>query len=97
MLTKLNKDKIIDIAKNNGISYVALFGSHAREEQQDDSDVDLLVEFEKPIGLLKLINVELQFTEVIGKKVDLVTKSGMSRFIKPYIQDDLQVIYAKKS
>ena len=84
---------IAKLAKENHISYLALFGSHARGEQKKDSDIDLLVEFSKPIGLLHLIHTEHQLEDALGKKVDLITKNGLSKYIKPYIQDDLLTIY----
>ena len=81
------------IAKANHISYLALFGSYARGEQTKKSDVDLLVEFNKPVGLIHLIHTEHELEDTIGKKVDLITKAGLSKYIKPYIQDDLTTIY----
>lgn len=95
----LNKHQqtIIKIAQDNDISYLALYGSYARGDQTKHSDLDLLASFEKKKGLLELINVEQKLSQVLGIKVDLVTKEGLSKHIKPYIQDDLQVIYAKKS
>ncbi len=91
-LAKYRK-KIALVAKANHVKYLALFGSHARGEQTKNSDVDFLVEFSKPIGLIHLIHTEHELEDVIGKKVDLVTKAGLSKYVKPYIQDDLTTIY----
>ena len=91
-LAKYQK-KIAQVAKANHVSYLALFGSYARGEQTKKSDVDLLVEFNKPVGLIHLIHTEHELEDTIGKKVDLITKAGLSKYIKPYIQDDLTTIY----
>ncbi|KUK79695.1 MAG: DNA polymerase beta subunit [Microgenomates bacterium 39_7] len=81
------------ICKDAGITYLAIFGSQAREDQTDTSDVDLLVEFEETPGLISFIRTKQQFEKVFDRKVDLVTKNGLSKYLKPFIQQDLQVIY----
>lgn len=91
-LAKYQK-QIVQVAKNNHISYLALFGSCARGEQKKTSDVDLLVEFNKPIGLIHLIHTEHELEDILGKNVDLITKGGLSKYLKPYIQNDLTTIY----
>ncbi len=83
--------------QENAIDYLALYGSYARGDQKKDSDVDLLVSFDKSIGLLELIEVEQKLSKLLGKKVDLVTKKGLSRYVRPYITDDLKILYAEKS
>lgn len=92
-----HQKSLIQAAEAHNISYLALFGSYARGEQTQKSDVDFLVTFDEKKGLLDLIEVEQELSKILGIKVDLVTKQGLSRYIKPYIQDDLKVIYAKKS
>jgi len=75
------KSKIIElkpILKNEyGIKNIAIFGSYVRGEEKRDSDLDILVEFEKPIGLLKFVDLKLKLSEVLGVKVDLVMKSAL--------------------
>jgi len=94
-----HQQTLIQVAKDNDVSYLAFFGSYARGEQKSDSDVDMLVSFDpnRKKGLLEFIGLEQKFSQILGVKVDLVTKQALSKYIKPYIQDDLQVIYAKKS
>jgi len=88
-----SRDEVDRICKDAGISYLALFGSYARGDQRDNSDVDLLVEFKETPGLISFIRTKQQFEKVFDRKVDLVTKNGISKYLKPYIQKDLQVIY----
>ncbi len=56
---------------------IGIFGSVARGEQRDTSDLDLLVEFEEPIGLIKYVGLQNFLSDKVGVKVDLVTKSGL--------------------
>jgi hypothetical protein len=55
-----------------------------------------LISFDKEKGLLDLIDLEEKMSNLLGIKIDLVTKNGLSKYIKPYIQDDVTLIYAKK-
>lgn len=88
-----SRDEIEKICQETGVSYLALFGSMARGDQRSDSDVDLLVEFKETPGLIGFIKTKQKFEKVFNRKVDLVTKKGLSKYLKPYIQKDLQVIY----
>ena len=73
------------------VSELGIFGSYVRQEQTENSDVDLLVEFSEIPSLLKFINLENYLTENLGVKVDLVHKKGL----KPHIGEQIlaEVIY----
>lgn len=90
---KTRKKDIAKICRESGITYLALFGSQSRNDQNRQSDVDLLVEFKETPGLISFIKTKNKFEKLFNKKVDLVTKKGLSKYIKPYIQKDLQKIY----
>ncbi|MEB3174513.1 MAG: nucleotidyltransferase family protein, partial [Cyanobacteriota bacterium] len=59
------------------VKSLGIFGSYVRQEQTEDSDVDILVEFVKTPSLLKFINLEHFLTDNLGVKVDLVHQSGL--------------------
>ena len=60
-----------------GIESLSIFGSVARDEAADGSDVDLLVEFARPIGLLEFARVRRRLTEILGCQADLVTVAAL--------------------
>jgi predicted nucleotidyltransferase len=60
-----------------------LFGSVARNEARADSDVDLLVEFERPIGLFHFFRVQRRLEELLGARVDLVMRDA----VKPQLRE----------
>ena len=93
-LASSEKDKIIEICKRNDISYCALFGSFARGEATEESDVDLLVRFSKPIGWA-FYGIAEDLQDVLGKKVDLATENMLNKYIRENVMNDLQVIYEK--
>lgn len=69
-----------------GVARYGLFGSFAREEQQAQSDVDLLVEFEPEQKTFdNFINLAFFLEELLGRKVELVTPESLSPFIGPNI------------
>jgi predicted nucleotidyltransferase len=65
-----------------GVRSLALFGSVARDEGRPGSDVDLLVELERPAGLFTLIDVRRYLEEILGREVDLVTRGGLKRQVR---------------
>jgi predicted nucleotidyltransferase len=72
-----------ELSEKYGVKSLALFGSVARDEARPDSDVDLLVEFDQPVGLFTFIGLQ-QFLEILlGYKVDL----GTLRSLKPRLKD----------
>lgn len=70
---------------------MAIFGSVSRGDNRPDSDVDIMVEFERPIGL-DFVRLAYELEELLGTKVDLVTrKSIKDRYFK-YIEPDLKYV-----
>jgi hypothetical protein len=88
------KKKIIEICKRNDISYCAVFGSFARGEATEESDIDLLVKFSKPIGW-KFYGIAEDLQEALGRKVDLATENMLNKYIKESVLNDLSKIYEK--
>lgn len=60
-----------------GVARLSLFGSFARDKGREDGDVDLLVEFDRPIGLFEFVRLRRHLSEVVGCPVDLVTPAAL--------------------
>jgi hypothetical protein len=85
----MKRDEVLNALKHNkvlveqyGIESLYLFGSTARDEARPDSDVDLLVEFNRPIGLFEFIELQQRLEYLLGCKVDLGTKRSLKQQIK---------------
>jgi hypothetical protein len=80
-----------EVAKEYSVKTIGVFGSVARNEQTGQSDIDLLVEFSKPVSFVTFIRLENFLSERLGKQVDLVTSDSL----KPGIRQDVlsEVIY----
>ncbi|PIU73352.1 hypothetical protein CO009_02770 [Candidatus Shapirobacteria bacterium CG_4_8_14_3_um_filter_35_11] len=92
-ITQNNIIKVDDICNKYKINYLGMFGSMARGDKNDESDVDLLVKFNhnNKIGLFELDQIQREFERRYGRKVDLVTK--INKYIEPEMTKDLITIY----
>lgn len=63
------------------VSTLGIFGSYVRNEQAEDSDLDILVEFAAPIDMFEFITLEQELSELLSARVDLVSRNAL----KPYI------------
>jgi hypothetical protein len=89
----LNTERLIEVCRQTGVARLSLFGSFARGEATDRSDVDLLVEFSRRNSLLDLIAVERKMSTALGRRVDLLTPGSISPYLRESISRSLRVLY----
>ena len=84
----LLKEHEQEIKDRYSVSKIGVFGSFARGEEKESSDVDVLVEFEEPTydNFIKLI---FFLEELLDRKVDLVTTGGLSPYMKPAVEKEV--------
>ncbi|HEY9584505.1 MAG TPA: nucleotidyltransferase family protein [Candidatus Paceibacterota bacterium] len=87
------KQKVTPALRKYGIKHAAVFGSVSRGENHPGSDIDVLIELGKPMGLLAYTRLVKELETALGQKVDLVTENSINKFIKPHIITDLKTIY----
>ena len=78
-------ERLQDLCRQFSVSSLKVFGSVARGEERPDSDIDILVQFTHPVSLLTLVRMEREMSNLLGRKVDLVTEDGLS----PYIRNEV--------
>lgn len=76
----LQKHKV-KLKEQYGLREIGIFGSYVKDEQNEKSDLDILIELEKPIGFVKFMRLENALSELVGIRVEMVTKKAL----KPYI------------
>ena len=92
--------RLSEYCRANGIARLDLFGSVLRADFGPESDIDLLVEFEpdRKIGLFDFVRIEQEFSEIFGRKVDLVERLGIERsrnyIRRAAILESAETIYA---
>ncbi|MCK9423537.1 MAG: nucleotidyltransferase domain-containing protein [Bacteroidales bacterium] len=92
----INKEHITNILKANKLDLLAryhlksigIFGSFTREDFKDDSDIDILIDYEQPIGI-EFIDLAEELEKILNLKVDLVSKNGVKPKYLEEIQKDL--------
>ena len=73
---------------------IGVFGSYARNEDHERSDIDILVKFKSTLSLLQLVHLERLLSQQLGIKVDLITVGAIkNQIVKDSIGKDLQIIY----
>jgi predicted nucleotidyltransferase len=86
-------EKLVKICQQNDVAMIGVFGSMARGEATEDSDIDLLVKFSKGKSLLTLVRLEREISIALGRKVDLLTEAAISPYLRDRIRRELKVIY----
>jgi len=90
--------EIADFCQRHQIRRLALFGSVLRDDFGPDSDVDVLVEFEPEarVGFFKLVTMQDELAELLGREVDLLTTPALSRHFRQKVLDTAQVVYERE-
>ncbi|SFR11268.1 nucleotidyltransferase family protein [Desulfoscipio geothermicus] len=88
------KTKAVPIFKNYGVNQAYIFGSFARGEQNQDSDIDFLIEYDPnaDFTLFELVELKYALEEAFHRKVDVVTQGALSKYIRPYVLKDRKAI-----
>lgn len=93
----MRREKVIDILRKElpyfvseyGVKRIGLFGSYAKGIQGEDSDIDILVEFERPIGL-KFVEFGEYLEKLLGKKTDILTPAGVKGIRIKRVAEDIR-------
>ena len=92
------REQLESFCLSRGIKRLSIFGSALRSDFGPDSDVDVLIEFEpdRIPGLLGVAGMELELSEMFGRKVDLRTPEDLSRYFRQEVVDEAQVQHVRE-
>ena len=90
----MNRDEILKVLRAHkstlsqrfGVTNLALFGSVARNEMSDDSDIDILVRFDRPGTSRAYFGVQFYLEDLLGRPVDLITDKALRVELRPYVE-----------
>jgi len=88
-----NTSELVRLCRQHDIVKAGIFGSMVRGESDDASDIDLLVEFSADKSLLGMIAIERHFSDVIGRKVEVLTETDISPYLRDRIRKEALTIY----
>jgi len=95
-IEKLTEKEIMETLKRHkntlkkyGVKKIGLFGSFVRGKQKKDSDIDFLVEFERP-DFDNFMDLIFFLEDLFGRKVELITEGNLSPYIQPYVEREVK-------
>lgn len=91
----LDVGALAEICARNDIGRLRVFGSYARGDANERSDVDLIADVTKRMTLLDLVRIEEEFAEKLGRKVDLLTEGSLSPYLRDRILGEARVVYER--
>jgi len=93
----LDAAQIEAFCRRHHIRKLALFGSVLRDDFRPDSDVDVLVEFEpgQTVGLIRLVGIERELSELLGRRVDLRKPGDLSRYFRQQVVDAAEILFER--
>ena len=77
-----------ELRERFGVKSLRLFGSVARDEASEDSDVDVVVDFDETPSLFAFLRLQGYLRDLLGTKVDLVTETGLKERARPFVEKD---------
>jgi hypothetical protein len=86
------ESKIAPVLRRYGVKRAAIFGSYARGEEREDSDIDVLVEFEGDKSLLDLAGLKIELEEILRRGVDVLTYDSLHPLLRDRILSEQKVI-----
>ncbi|MDR0844206.1 MAG: nucleotidyltransferase family protein [Tannerella sp.] len=93
MLSQSQIDTVIRAMKPYNPVRIGIFGSVARNEDTENSDIDILYQLKNAVGLFNLVRMKDDLEQKLNKKVDLVSDRFVHPKLKPHIMNDLKIIY----
>ncbi|MGL4744288.1 MAG: nucleotidyltransferase family protein [Dermatophilaceae bacterium] len=88
-LVSAHRVQLREVLRRHGIRSAGVFGSVARGEDHEGSDVDLLVDFPPGIGLFAIAGIQAELEDILGVEVDLVSQSSLKDSVRARVEPDL--------
>ena len=85
------RDHRASLSERYGIRTIAVFGSYVRQEQTPESDVDVIVEFDRPLGLA-FVDLADELEGILGTRVDLVSRGALNQKVYEFISPDVRYV-----
>ena len=86
------RDHLEDLRRTHAVAQIGVFGSFVRGEAAEDSDVDILVEFSRPVGFVAFMRLETHLQKLLGRKVDLVSRKALKPYIGRRILEEVRYV-----
>jgi hypothetical protein len=81
-----------ELREQYGLKEIGIFGSYVRGEQKEESDLDVLVELERPVGFVRFLKLEKALSQLLGVRVEMVTKKALKPHIGKRILQEVRYV-----
>lgn len=85
----VHRGELLDVLRRHGVTHPEIFGSAARGDDHEGSDLDLLVDFPSGTDLIDMVNIKLEFEAILGVPVDLIPRDGLKDRVRVTAAQDL--------
>jgi predicted nucleotidyltransferase len=96
MISEAQKNIIINTIMPFRPIRIGIFGSAARGDNSENSDIDILYQLKEAVGLFNIVRIKNDLEEKLNKKVDLVSEKYVHPKLKPQIMNDIKIIYSNE-
>jgi predicted nucleotidyltransferase len=91
-LARSLREHLPELRDRYGVASLELFGSYVRNEQKPESDLDVLVEFQRSVGLFDFVSLQQDLSDLLGVRVDLVMRSALRPPVEPFILSEAAAV-----
>jgi uncharacterized protein len=91
----IDTEAVAELCERNDIHRLRVFGSFARGEETESSDLDLIADFSRRKSLIDLVRIEREFADRFGRSVDLLTEASLSPYLRERILQEARLVYER--
>ena len=91
-IKKVLQEHRAELMEQYGLKEIGIFGSYVKGEQKEKSDIDMLIELEKPIGFVRFMRLESALSQLLGVRVEMVTRKALKPHIGKRILQEVKYV-----
>ena len=97
-LSAVEREKLVALARKHQVAFMAVFGSHARGDAGDESDLDLYVRYGRDVGMFEMLRLKHEIEDMLHLDVDLIAEEVVQpySFVREQMLQDLVVLYRRQ-
>lgn len=96
IVTTNGTSDIHHVGHARNLEFAGVFGSYARGENRPESDIDILVRFSEPKSFFDLVGLEIELSEKLGRKVEIISEKYLHPYLHSQVSEDLKVFYGER-
>ena len=97
-LSTVEREQLVALARKHQVAFMAVFGSFARGDADDESDLDLYVRYGRDVGMIDMLRLKHEIEDTLHREVDLIAEEVVQpyAFVREQMLQDLVVLYGRQ-